>query len=85
METQIVDNEKFYVCSDTNLTNKQMDDITNLKVNQYYPSISMIPVHITKLIASGCCLQSIQGVRLMKNLNYLDISNNFIKNISDLQ
>ncbi|CAL6065641.1 leucine-rich_repeat domain-containing protein [Hexamita inflata] len=87
MEEQIVDNEKFYcVRSDTNLADKQIDDIANLKVNQlYYPSISQIPVHITKLIASSCCLQEISGVRLMKNLSYLDISNNFIKNISDLQ
>ncbi|CAL6076601.1 Conserved_hypothetical protein [Hexamita inflata] len=87
MEEQIVDNEKFYcVRSDTNLTSKQIDNIVNLKVNQlYYPSISQIPVHITKLIASGCCLQEISGVRFMKNLSYLDISNNFIKNISDLQ
>ncbi|CAL6073264.1 leucine-rich_repeat domain-containing protein [Hexamita inflata] len=87
MEEQIVDNEKFYcVRSDTNLADKQIDNIANLKVNQlYYPSISQIPVHITKLIASGCCLQEISGVRLMKNLSYLDISNNFIKNISDLQ
>ncbi|CAL6073300.1 leucine-rich_repeat protein [Hexamita inflata] len=87
MEEQIVDNEIFYcVRSDTNLTDKQIDNIANLKVNQlYYPSISLIPVHITKLIASGCCLQEISGVRFMKNLSYLDISNNFIKNISDLQ
>ncbi|CAL6106189.1 leucine-rich_repeat domain-containing protein [Hexamita inflata] len=87
MEEQIVDNEKFYcVRSDTNLADKQIDSIANLKVNQlYYPSISQIPVHITKLIASGCCLQEISGVRFMKNLSYLDISNNFIKNISDLQ
>ncbi|CAL6021005.1 leucine-rich_repeat domain-containing protein [Hexamita inflata] len=87
MEEQIIDNEKFYcVRSDTNLADKQIDNITNLKVNQmYYPSISLIPVHITKLIASGCCLQEISGVRLMSNLSYLDISNNFIKNISDLQ
>ncbi|CAL6090389.1 leucine-rich_repeat protein [Hexamita inflata] len=87
MEEQIVDNEKFYcVRSDTNLADKQIDNIANLKVNQlYYPSISQIPVHITKLIASGCCLQEISGVRFMKNLSYLDISNNFIKNISDLQ
>ncbi|CAL6107478.1 leucine-rich_repeat domain-containing protein [Hexamita inflata] len=84
---QIIDNEKFYcVRSDTNLADKQIDNIANLKVNQlYYPSISKIPVHITKLIASGCCLQEISSVRLMKNLSYLDISNNFIKNISDLQ
>ncbi|CAL6065589.1 leucine-rich_repeat domain-containing protein [Hexamita inflata] len=84
---QIIDNEKFYcVRSDTNLADKQIDNIANLKVNQlYYPSISQIPVHITKLIASGCCLQEISGVRLMNNLSYLDISNNFIKNISDLQ
>ncbi|CAL6078865.1 leucine-rich_repeat domain-containing protein [Hexamita inflata] len=87
MEEQIIDNEKFYcVRSDTNLADKQIDNIANLKVNQlYYPSISLIPVHITKLIASGCCLQEISGVRLMNNLSYLDISNNFIKNISDLQ
>ncbi|CAL6073284.1 Conserved_hypothetical protein [Hexamita inflata] len=87
MEEQIIDNEKFYcVRSDTNLADKQIDNIANLKVNQlYYPSISQIPVHITKLIASGCCLQEISGVRLMNNLSYLDISNNFIKNISDLQ
>ncbi|CAL6078895.1 leucine-rich_repeat domain-containing protein [Hexamita inflata] len=87
MEEQIVDNEKFYcVCSDTNLAGKQIDNIANLKVNQlYYPSISQIPVHITKLIVSGCCLQEISGVRFMNNLSYLDISNNFIKNISDLQ
>ncbi|CAL6104670.1 leucine-rich_repeat domain-containing protein [Hexamita inflata] len=87
MEEQIVDNEKFYyVRSDTNLADKKIDNIANFKVNQlYYPSISQIPVHITKLIASGCCLQEISGVRLMKNLSYLDISNNFIKNISDLQ
>ncbi|CAL6016764.1 leucine-rich_repeat domain-containing protein [Hexamita inflata] len=87
MEEQIIDNEKFYcVRSDTNLADKQIDNIANLKVNQlYYPSISLIPVHITKLIASGCCLQEISSVRLMKNLSYLDISNNFIKNISDLQ
>ncbi|CAL6076573.1 Conserved_hypothetical protein [Hexamita inflata] len=87
MEEQIVDNEKFYcVRSDTNLSDKQIDNIANMKVNQlYYPSISQIPVHITKLIASGCCLQEISGVRFMKNLSYLDISNNFIKNISDLQ
>ncbi|CAL6103915.1 leucine-rich_repeat protein [Hexamita inflata] len=87
MEEQIIDNEKFYcVRSDTNLSDKQIDNIANLKVNQlYYPSISQIPVHITKLIASGCCLQEISGVRFMKNLSYLDISNNFIKNISDLQ
>ncbi|CAL6070647.1 leucine-rich_repeat domain-containing protein [Hexamita inflata] len=87
MEEQIVDNEKFYcVCSDTNLAGKQIDNIANLKVNQlYYPSISLIPVHITKLIASGCCLQEISGVRFMNNLSYLDISNNFINNISDLQ
>ncbi|CAL6110957.1 leucine-rich_repeat domain-containing protein [Hexamita inflata] len=87
MEEQIVDNEKFYcVRSDTNLADKQIDNIANMKVNQlYYPSISQIPVHITKLIASGCCLQEISGVRFMKNLSYLDISNNFIKNISDLQ
>ncbi|CAL6104341.1 leucine-rich_repeat domain-containing protein [Hexamita inflata] len=87
MEEQIIDNEKFYcVRSDTNLSDKQIDNVANLKVNQlYYPSISSIPVHITKLIASGCCLQEISGVRLMKNLSYLDISNNFIKNISDLQ
>ncbi|CAL6085206.1 Conserved_hypothetical protein [Hexamita inflata] len=87
MEEQVIDNEKFYcVRSDTNLANKEIDNITNLKVNQlYYPSISLIPVHITKLIVSGCCLQEISGVRLMKNLSYLDISNNFIKNISDLQ
>ncbi|CAL5984325.1 Conserved_hypothetical protein [Hexamita inflata] len=87
MEEQIIDKEKFYcVRSDTNLAGKQIDNIANLKVNQlYYPSISKIPVHITKLIASGCCLQEISGVRLMKNLSYLDISNNFIRNISDLQ
>ncbi|CAL6105094.1 Conserved_hypothetical protein [Hexamita inflata] len=87
MEEQIVDNEKFYcVRSDTNLADKQIDNIANMKVNQlYYPSISQIPVHITKLIASGCCLQEISGVRFMKNLSYLDISNNFLKNISDLQ
>ncbi|CAL6085198.1 leucine-rich_repeat domain-containing protein [Hexamita inflata] len=87
MEEQIIDNEKFYcVRSDTNLADKQIDNIANLKVNQlYYPSISQIPVHITKLIASGCCLQEISSVRLMNNLSYLDISNNFIKNISDLQ
>ncbi|CAL6057122.1 leucine-rich_repeat domain-containing protein [Hexamita inflata] len=87
MEEQIIDNEKFFcVRSDTNLADKQIDNIANLKVNQlYYPSISKIPVHITKLIASGCCLQEISSVRLMKNLSYLDISNNFIKNISDLQ
>ncbi|CAL6097291.1 leucine-rich_repeat domain-containing protein [Hexamita inflata] len=87
MEEQIVDNEKFYcVRSDTNLADKQIDKVANLKVNQlYYPSISQIPVHITKLIASGCCLQEISGVIFMKNLSYLDISNNFIKNISDLQ
>ncbi|CAL6092173.1 T9SS_type A sorting domain-containing protein [Hexamita inflata] len=87
MEEQIIDNEKFFcVRSDTNLADKQIDNIANLKVNQlYYPSISLIPVHVTKLIASGCCLQEISGVRLMKNLSYLDISNNFIKNISDLQ
>ncbi|CAL6101366.1 Conserved_hypothetical protein [Hexamita inflata] len=87
MEEQIIDNEKFYcVRSDTNLADKQIDSIANLKVNQlYYPSICQIPVHITKLIASGCCLQEISGVRLMNNLSYLDISNNFIKNISDLQ
>ncbi|CAL6090359.1 leucine-rich_repeat domain-containing protein [Hexamita inflata] len=87
MEEQIVDNEKFYcVRSDTNLTDKQIDNIANMKINQlYYPSISQIPVHITKLIASGCCLQEISGVRFMKNLSYLDISNNFLKNISDLQ
>ncbi|CAL6106864.1 leucine-rich_repeat domain-containing protein [Hexamita inflata] len=73
MEEQIVDNEKYYcVCSDTNLADKQIDDITNLKVNQlYYPSICQVPVHITKLIASSCCLQEISGVRLMKNLQYL--------------
>ncbi|CAL5977740.1 Conserved_hypothetical protein [Hexamita inflata] len=84
---QIVDNEKYYcVCSDTNLADKQIDNIANLKVNQlYYPSICQIPIHITKLIASSCCLQEMSGVRLMKNLKYLDISNNFIKNISDLQ
>ncbi|CAL5990766.1 leucine-rich_repeat domain-containing protein [Hexamita inflata] len=87
MEEQIIDNEKFYcVRFDTNLADKQIDKIANLKVNQlYYPSISQIPVHITKLIASGCCLQEISSVRLMNNLSYLDISNNFIKNISDLQ
>ncbi|CAL5992550.1 leucine-rich_repeat domain-containing protein [Hexamita inflata] len=87
MEEQIVDNEKFYcVRSDTNLADKDIDNIANLKVNQfYYPSISQIPVHITKLIASGCCLQEISGVRFMNNLRYLDISNNFIKNITDLQ
>ncbi|CAL6013374.1 Conserved_hypothetical protein [Hexamita inflata] len=87
MEEQIVDNEKFYcVRSDTNLADKHIDNVVNLKVNQlYYPSISLIPVHITKLIASGCCLQEVSGVRFMKNLIYLDISNNFIKNISDLQ
>ncbi|CAL6068563.1 Conserved_hypothetical protein [Hexamita inflata] len=87
MEELIVDNEKFYcVRSDTNLADKQIDNIANMKVNQlYYPSISQIPVHITKLIVSGCCLQEISGVRFMKNLSYLDISNNFIKNISDLQ
>ncbi|CAL6090373.1 leucine-rich_repeat domain-containing protein [Hexamita inflata] len=87
MEEQIVNNEKFYcVRSDTNLADKQIDNIANMKVNQlYYPSISQIPVHITKLIASGCCLQEISGVRFMKNLSYLDISYNYIKNISDLQ
>ncbi|CAL6070678.1 Conserved_hypothetical protein [Hexamita inflata] len=87
MEEQIIDNEKFYcVRSDTNLADKQINNVANLKVNQlYYPSISQIPVHITKLIASGCCLQEISSMRLMSNLSYLDISNNFIKNISDLQ
>ncbi|CAL6104654.1 leucine-rich_repeat domain-containing protein [Hexamita inflata] len=84
---RVIDNEKFYcIRSDTNLADQQIDKITNMKVNQlYYPSISLIPVQITKLIASGCCLQEISGVRFMKNLSYLDISNNFIKNISDLQ
>ncbi|CAL6020981.1 leucine-rich_repeat domain-containing protein [Hexamita inflata] len=87
MEEQIINNEKFYcVRSDTNLADKQIGYIDNLKINQlYYPNISQIPVHITKLIACGCCLQEISSVRLMKNLSYLDISNNFIKSISDLQ
>ncbi|CAL6089062.1 leucine-rich_repeat domain-containing protein [Hexamita inflata] len=87
MEEQIVNNEIFYcVRYDTNLMDKQIDKVANMKVNQlYYPSINRIPVHITKLIASDCCLQEITGVRLMKSLTYLDISNNYIKNISDLQ
>ncbi|CAL6071215.1 Conserved_hypothetical protein [Hexamita inflata] len=59
---------------------------SNLKINTvYFPSLHLVPVNITKLIASNCCLQSISSLRIFTKLDYLDISDNFIGNISDLQ
>ncbi|CAL6060497.1 leucine-rich_repeat domain-containing protein [Hexamita inflata] len=70
--------------SDKNSEEQSIQLVDQLENNIYYPNINLLPVNITRLIASNCSLQEISGLKVLKSLSYLDISKNMINDISDL-
>ncbi|CAL6010986.1 leucine-rich_repeat domain-containing protein [Hexamita inflata] len=70
--------------SNKNTEEQLIQLVDQLENNIYYPNINLLPVNITRLIASNCSLQDISGLKVLKSLSYLDISKNMINNISDL-
>ncbi|CAL6068479.1 leucine-rich_repeat domain-containing protein [Hexamita inflata] len=86
IKNENIENETFNLTEDSMLNEKQMYRYNQLQIYQlYYPSLHLIPTHITKLTASCCCLYDLSSFKLMKHLIYLDISGNSLIQISELK